>query len=89
MLFRNRLLLLTMVLTVAVAYAVAAPAPQAAATQFRQAPEAQIHDAITAIYDERQAASQKPHPTSFNTQALLALADGCGTLSRSIRSRGG
>src|SRR5437879_11754275 len=29
MLFRNRLLLLTMVLTVAVAYAVAAPAPQA------------------------------------------------------------
>jgi len=37
-----------------------APSPQAAANQFRKAPDVQIHDAITAIYDEREAADRKP-----------------------------
>jgi hypothetical protein len=36
------------------------PSPQGVTTDFRQAPEAQIRDAITAIYEEHEAGNRKP-----------------------------
>jgi len=63
-----------------------APSPEHS-PEYRQAPEAEIHRAITAIYEERQAASRKPPNVNEIARPVLERLHGLG-LTASLRHIG-
>ena len=89
MLFRNRLLLLTMVLTVAVAYAVAAPAPQAGQdiriTNGPVIEEATSNAAVIAWSTDVPSSSQVWYGTEKNNLTHSAEAPDNGSKTHRVR----
>ena len=89
MLFRNRLLLLTMVLTVAVAYAVAAPAPQAGQdiriTNGPVIEEATSDAAVIAWSTDVPSSSQVWYGTEKNNLTHSAEAPDNGSKTHRVR----